>query len=99
MFQTEERILRVNKVENKIPNVNNIVKKTDFDVKILDIQSNYFVTSNYNKLTNEIVKARKKEKDLVNKFDVLGFLDLSMTLIPIKDSNISNKNSIKSKFK
>ena len=98
-FQTEEHILRVNTVENKIPNVNDIVKKTDFDIKILDIQSNYFVTSNYNKFTNEIVNARKKEKDLVNKFDILGFLDLQMTLIPIKDSNINNKNSIKSKFK
>ena len=74
-----------------------MVKKTatDFDVKILDIQSNYSVTSNYNKLTNEIVNPRKKEKDLVNKFDILGFLDLSMTLILIKDSNIMTKIVLK----
>ena len=61
-----------------------VKKKTDFDVKILDIQSNYFITSNYNKFTNEIVNARIKEKDLVNKFHILGFLDLQITLIPIK---------------
>ena len=40
-ISNKERFLRVNKVENKIPNVNDIVKKkkkkTDFDVKILDI--------------------------------------------------------------
>ena len=38
-FQTKERVLRINTVENKIPNANDIVKKnkTDFDVKILDI--------------------------------------------------------------
>ena len=55
----------VNTVENKIPNVNDIVLKKDIDVKILDIQSNYFVTSNYNKFTNETVNARIKEKDIV----------------------------------
>ena len=75
-FQTEECILRVNSVEKKIPNLNDTVpKKNDFDLKILEIQSNYFITSNYNKFTNEIVNARIKEKDLVNKFDILGFLD------------------------
>ena len=74
-------------------------KKTDFDVKILDIQSNYFITSNYNKFTNEIVNARIKEKDLVNKFDILGFLDLQITLIPIKRQQHQQQNSIKSKFK
>ena len=74
-------------------------KKTDFDVKILDIQSNYFVTSNYNKFTNEIVNARIKEKDLVNKFHILGFLDLQITLIPIKRQQHQQQNSIKSKFK
>ena len=35
------------------------------DVKILDIQSNYLVTYNYNKFTNETVNARIKEKDIV----------------------------------
>ena len=74
-FQTKERVLRINTVENKIPHANDIVKKkqTDFDVKILDIYSNYFETS---KFTNEIVNARIGEKDLVNKFDILGLLDL-----------------------
>ena len=74
-------------------------KKTDFDVKILDIQSNYFVRSNYNKFTNGIVSAGIKEKDLVNEFDILGFLDLQITLIPIKRQQHQQQNSIKSKFK
>ena len=36
----------------------------------------YFVTSDYNKLTSEILNAKIKEKDLVNKFDISGFIDL-----------------------
>ena len=64
--------------------MNNIVKKTDYDVKISDIQSMYFVTSDYNKLTSEILNAKIKEKDLVNKFDISGFIDLQITLIQIK---------------
>ena len=64
--------------------MNDIVKKKAFDVKILDIQSNYFVTSDYNKFANEILNARIRGKDSANKFDVFGFIDLQITLIQIK---------------
>ena len=31
-------------VETKMPNVNNLVKKTDYDAETLDIKSSYFTT-------------------------------------------------------
>ena len=41
-------------VENKIPDVNNLVKKkTDYDAEILYIKSKYFSTADYNKFTSE----------------------------------------------
>ena len=42
----------VDTVKNKIPDLKSIVKKitaSDFDVKILDVQFSYFVTSDSNK--------------------------------------------------
>ena len=48
-------------IENKIPDVNNLVKKTDYDAKILDIEKKvtdhdhdkYITTSEFHKLTTE----------------------------------------------
>ena len=42
------------------------------------------MTSDYNKFTNEILNVRIREKDLVDKFDILGLIDLLITLIWIK---------------
>ena len=62
-------------VENKISNVGNLVKKTDYDVKISDIEAKYFTTSDYNKFTGEMLDKKIKEKELVNKSDISGFID------------------------
>ena len=37
-------------VKNKIPNIKNLVKKTDYDSKISDMGSKYISTTDYNKL-------------------------------------------------
>ena len=66
-----------NGVENKIPNVNGLVRKTDDDVKISDIETKYLTTSDYNKYKCEILNAKIKEKKLVDKFDISGFTDNS----------------------
>ena len=42
-------------VENKIPNVSNLVKKADYDAKISKMEKNYFTTSDYNKVTSNIL--------------------------------------------
>ena len=62
----------LNAVKNKIPNASDLVKKTDYDAKILDIESKY-----YNKFTNEIIIAKIKGKELVDKYDISRFIDNS----------------------
>ena len=47
-------------IENKIPNVSNPVKKTDYDAKILDTESKYFTTADYNKFTSQTLDANIK---------------------------------------
>ena len=57
-----------------IPNVSDLVITTDFDPKILPIQANYFTTPDYGRFTGEIID---KEKGLVDKFHISGFIDNS----------------------
>ena len=54
-------ITKLKKVENKILVVNGLVKKTDYDVKVSDIQNKYFTTSYYNKFTKGILDAKIKK--------------------------------------
>ena len=51
----------LNVVKNELHNILDLVKKASFDTKISDIESKYFATSDYNKLTNDILDARIKE--------------------------------------
>ena len=44
-------------VENKIPNVSDLIKKADYDVKISEMESKYFATSDYNKFTSNTLDA------------------------------------------
>ena len=62
----------LNAVETNIPNVSDLVKKTNYDVKISDFESKYFTTSDYSKFTGEILNAKIKEKELVDKYDISG---------------------------
>ena len=57
----------MNAVENKIPDVSSLVKKTDYDAKISEIESKYITTVDYNKLTKDIVDNSIKSKNLVTK--------------------------------
>ena len=64
-------------VENKIPNVSNLVKKTDCNTKISEIENKvsdddhdeYITTSKFNKLTTENFRARLSQGNLVTKTD------------------------------
>ena len=51
---------KVGGVENKIPDVNDLVNKKDDDAKISDIEGKYFTTSDYNKFTSNILDAKIK---------------------------------------
>ena len=50
-----------------MPKVGDLVKKTNYNAKILDIEIKYFIISSYNKFIREIVDANINEKE----FDVL----------------------------
>ena len=63
----------LNTVENKIPIVSDLIKKTEYDATISDIKTKYFTTSDYNKFTSKILNTKIKEKGLVNK-STLSFL-------------------------
>ena len=61
---------KIGEVENKIPDVSGLVKKTDYDAKIKDIEGTYFSTVNYNRFASEIFDAKIKQKELDYKSDV-----------------------------
>ena len=62
-------------VENKIPDVSILVKKTDYNTKISEIEKKvsdhnhdkYITTPEFNKLTTENFKARLAKANLVTK--------------------------------
>ena len=75
-------------------NVSGLVKKeTDYDVKISEIEKKYFITSDYNKFTNEILDKEIKQKELVNKPNIsnsdlntkLGILETKVEFKAVQD--------------
>ena len=61
-----------------MPKVGDLVKKTNYNAKILDIEIKYFIISSYNKFIREIVDANINEKELEDRFDISGFIDNSV---------------------
>ena len=54
-----------------------LVKRTDYNAKILDIEAKYFSSSDYNQFKGEILDANIKEKGLFGKFDIYWFKNKS----------------------
>ena len=80
-------------VENKMPKVSNLVKKTGYNTKISEIENKvndhdeYTITSEFNKLTTKDFKARLTQANLVTKtnFDAkLASLNKKITSNKIK---------------
>ena len=61
-------------IENKIPDISNLVTKTDYDAKILDLESEYVTTADY-KFTSQILDVKIKQEGLVNTSAVAGFIN------------------------
>ena len=78
-------------VKNKIPDISNLVKKTDYNAKILDIESKYITTADYNKFTKGFVSKSIKSEKLVDKSDIAGFIDNADLDLKIRSNN-SNKS-------
>ena len=76
-------------VENKIPDVSNVVKK-----KRLDIESKHFTTADYNKFTSQTLDEKIKQKELFSKSDIADLVKKAG--LDKKSSNISNKSRVKS---
>ena len=53
-------------VKNKIPNVIDLVKKADCDAEIKGIKDKYFITSDYNKFTNNMFDEKMTAKKCVS---------------------------------
>ena len=49
----------LNTIENKIPNVSDLVNTTDFVAKILDIEAKWITAFDYNKFTGEILDKKR----------------------------------------
>ena len=64
-------------VENKVPNISSLVKKTDYNTKVTEIENRlidhnrgkYITTPEFNRLTAENFAARLKQANLVTKTD------------------------------
>ena len=67
----------LNTVENKIPDVSNLVKKTYYDTKVTEIENKlnnhnhdkYIDTQEFNKLAADVFNARLSQANLVAKTD------------------------------
>ena len=86
-------------VENKIPSVSNLVKETDNNRKIHEIErkitdhnhDKYNGTPEFNNLTSENIAATPKQANLASKSDIANFAKRADFDNKLKD-NISNKN-------
>ena len=64
-------------IENKIPNVNTLIQKADYDTKIGEMEkklnhdhgNKYITTQEFNRLTAENFAARLKQANLATKFE------------------------------
>ena len=62
---------------NNTLNVTDDVDKIAYDAKISDTEAKYFTIPDYNKSSNEILSAKIKQRELVNKFYIYIFIDNS----------------------
>ena len=91
-------------VENKRPNVSNLVKKSDYDTKVHEIEKKitdhthdkYITTPEFNTLTDENFAARLAQADLVTKADFDNKLtDLNRKNFSNKTKDLGIKNGLK----
>ena len=60
--------VKIGAVENEIPNVSGLEKKTVYDPKISEIEGKCFTTSDFHKFINDILDVEIKEKELLYYF-------------------------------
>ena len=83
---------KTGEVKNKIPDLSDLIKKTNYDAKISEFEEKYFTASDYKKFMSGILNVLITQKELVNKSDIC-----SLEKVWTKTCNISNKRRIKNK--
>ena len=90
-------------VENKIPNVTGLVKKTDYNTKITDIENKlnnhdhdkYVATSEFNTLAANVFNARLAQANLITKTDFDAKLSsLNRKITANKTKHFLNDNDL-----
>ena len=76
---------KIGEVENKILFVSGLVKKKVYDTKILHIEGKYFTTSDY-KFMSDILDAKIKGKELVDKSNISSLVKNSDVNLKLKTS-------------
>ena len=74
---------KIKEIDNTIPDLSGLLKKTYYEVEILERHEKYFTAFDYNKFTSDILDAKIKQRELVNKYDiskVLKYSDLNTKL-------------------
>ena len=59
---------KIKEIDNEIPELCGLVKKTDYLAKISKAERKYFITSDYNRFTSDI------QKELLSKYDISNFI-------------------------
>ena len=54
--------IKISEVENKISNIGGLIKKSNYDAKIKDIEKICFATAHYNKFTSGSLLCKDKTK-------------------------------------
>ena len=90
-------------VENKIPSITGLVKKTDYNTKITDVENilnnhnhdKYVATSKFNTLAANVFNARLAQANLITKtdFDAM-FSILNRKITPNKTKHFLNDNDL-----
>ena len=76
---------KISEGEIKMPDVGGLVKKTEYDAKILDFEKKYFTAPDYNKFMSDILDRTIKQIKLVNESSILDL---------VKNSNLNTKLAI-----
>ena len=88
-------------VENKIPDTSNLVKKTDYDTNVTEIEKKldhnhdkYITTTEFNKLATDAYNTRIVQANLVKKTDFDNKLsDLHIKIVSNKTKDIAKELS------
>ena len=104
MLVTQQKKTALTTVEDKIPNVSSIVKKTDYNTKITEIENKlnnhnhdkYIDTQEFNKLAADVFNARLQQVNLVTKTDFDDKLsNLNTKITANKTKHILVENELK----